>query len=156
MPSLFRRPIRRTRSGRYALNLSADERTLLSTLAPQLRTLLSDPDAPGLRRLFPPAYGEDVDADKQEEYARLMQEDLVERHGGALEVLERTASADELSAEELDAWARALNHLRLVIGTTLDVSEDDDPRTRDDAEHQVYYHLGYLQEWVVEALSGED
>lgn len=155
MAPLFRRPVRRTRSGRYALNLSADERAVLESLAPQLREALTDPDAPGLRRLFPPAYGEEVDADKQEEYARLMQEDLVERHGAALSVLEQTARADELSADELDAWVRALNHLRLVIGTSLDVTEADDPHTND-PEHQLYYFLGYLQECVVEALAGDD
>ena len=155
MPSLFRRPVRRTRTGRYVLTLSADEREMLRALAPQLREALSDPSAPGLRRLFPPAYGE-ADADKREEYARLMQEDLAERHGDALEVLERTASADELSADELDAWARALNQLRLAIGTHLDVTEDDEPRTAADPEHQLYYYLGYLQENVVEALSGQD
>jgi hypothetical protein len=155
VPSLFRRPIRRTRSGRYQVSLSDEERMLLRQLAPQLRAALADPDAPGLRRLFPPAYGAEADADKQEEYARLMQEDLVERHGGALEILEQTAGAEELTLDEVDAWVRALNHLRLVIGTRLDVSEDDDPNTTDDPGHQLYYYLGYLQESVVEALSGE-
>ncbi len=155
MGSLFRRPIRPTRSGGYALNLSTDERAVLRSLAPQLRAALTDPDLPGLRRLFPPAYGE-ADADKQEEYARLMQDDLVERHGAALEVLERTAGANGLTADELDAWARALNHLRLAIGTRLDVTEHDDPGATDDVEHQLYHYLGYLQECVVEALSGED
>lgn len=155
MPSLFRRPVRRTRSGRYALNLSAGERAVLRSLAPQLQAALADPNDPGLRRLFPPAYGETVDADKQEEYARLMQEDLVKGHGATLAVLEQTASSDELSPEELEAWVRALNHLRLVIGTRLDVTEADDAHTSDDPEHQLYYYLGYLQECVVEALSGE-
>jgi hypothetical protein len=150
---VFRRPIRRTRAGVYQLNLGAPERGLLAQLAPQLRELLADPNQPGLHRLFPPAYGNDADAEQQEEYRRLMTEDLVERHGAALDILASTADAEELDAEQMEAWMLALNHLRLVIGTRLDVSEDDDPATMDDPDHQVYYFLGYLQECVVEALS---
>jgi len=149
----LRSPIRKTRSGRYHLTLRADQRELLAGLAPQLRQLLADPDQPLLYRLFPPAYGQPDDDARQEEYRRLMQEDLVERHGAALEVLAATAHETELDAEQMDAWMKALNHLRLVLGTRLDVSEDDDPSTEEDPEHQLYYLLGYLQECVVEALS---
>jgi hypothetical protein len=150
---MFRRPIRRTRAGRYQLNLGPGERALLASLAPQLRELLTDPDQPGLHRLFPPAYGNEGDAEHQEEYRRLMTEDLVERHGAALDVLAATADAEELDAEQMEAWMLALNHLRLVIGTRLDVTEEDDPAAMDDPDHQVYYLLGYLQECVIEALS---
>ena len=155
MPVFGRRPIRPAReAGRYRIDLSADERAVLAALAPQLREALADPDAPGLRRLFPPAYGAD-EADRQAEYARLMRDDLVERHAGALEVLERTAGADELSADELDTWVRALTHLRLVLGTRLDVAEDDDPADVDDPEHHLYWYLGYLQETALDALTGD-
>jgi Domain of unknown function (DUF2017) len=150
---MFRRPIRRTRSGKYQLNLGAGERALLAALAPQLRELLTDPDQPGLRRLFPPAYGDDQDAEHEEEYRRLMQEDLVARHEAALEVLEETANANELNPEQMEGWMRALNQLRLVIGTRLDVTEEDDLAATEDPDRQVYYLLGYLQECVVEALS---
>lgn len=150
---MFRRPIRRTRSGNYQLNLGAGERALLAALAPQLRELLTDPDQPGLRRLFPPAYGDDNDAEHEEEYRRLMQEDLVARHEAALEVLAETANANELNAEQMEAWMRAINQLRLVIGTRLDVTEEDDFAATEDPDRQVYYLLGYLQECVVEALS---
>jgi len=150
---MFRRPIRRTRSGNYQLNLGAPERALLATLAPQLKELLTDPNQPGLRRLFPPAYGDEQDAEHEEEYRRLMQEDLVARHEEALEVLAETANANELNPEQMEAWMRALNQLRLVLGTRLDVTEEDDFAATEDPERQVYYLLGYLQECVVEALS---
>lgn len=149
-----RRPIRPRRDGRFTLVLAPELRQLLAGLAPQLREALADPAAPGLRRLFPPAYSQAEEAERQEEYARLVGEDLVERHGAALEVLERTATAEELDAEQLDAWARALNGLRLALGTRLDVSEDDDPARLSDPEHQVYWVLGWLQESVIEALAG--
>lgn len=150
-----RRPVRRSRQGRYQVNLSKQERELLALLPSQLVDALSDPDDPGLRRLFPPAYHSEEDAARQAEYRRLMQEDLLDRHREALECLARTAGAYELSEEELVAWMRSLNDLRLVLGTRLDVSEDDDPALARDPEHQVYYFLGYLQECVVEALEGQ-
>jgi hypothetical protein len=149
---IFSRPVRRTRQGRYSLNLSADERSILRRLPVDLKELLSTPDDPGLRRLFPPAYTDDEE--KTEEYRRLMQSDLVERHSAALDILARTADAGDLSEEEAHAWMSALNQLRLVLGTRLDVSEDDDPAVTASPEYQLYYYLGYLQEHVVEALSG--
>lgn len=150
---MFRRPIRRTRSGTYQINLGEGERDLLAALAPQLRELLADPNQPGLGRLFPPAYGDESDAELEEEYRRYMHDDLVARHEAALDVLAETANAHELDAEQMEAWMRALNQLRLVIGTRLDVSEEDDFADTEDPDRQVYYLLGYLQECVIEALS---
>lgn len=149
---LFSRPVRRTRTGRIAVNLPADQRQLLRRLPGELKGLLDQPDEPALRRLFPPAYSTDEEA--AEEYRRLMQDDLVQHHADALDTLARTAGASELTEEEAMAWMQAINQLRLVLGTRLDVSEEDDPRQARDAEHQLYYYLGYLQEQVVEALAG--
>jgi hypothetical protein len=150
-----RRPIRRTRHGRYTVNLGADERQLLRILPGQMKTLLTDTDDPGVRRLFPPAYSSPEHQEQADEYRRLMTEDLVERHREALDVLERTADATELSPAELDGWMRSLNSLRLVLGTRLGVTEDDDVSLRMSNEHALYYFLGYLQECAVEALAGD-
>ncbi len=158
-----RRPVRRTRSGRYSVNLGADERNLLRILPGQLRALLaaeggvpSETEDSSLRRLFPPAYSSPEHQDHAEEFRRLMTEDLLERHTGALETLEASADATELTEEQLDAWMRALNSLRLVLGTSLDVTDDDDLTTHMTDRHTLYYFLGYLQECVVEALSRDD
>ena len=151
-----RRPVRRNRSGRYTVSLGSDERELLRGLPDQLRVVLADTDDPALRRLYPPAYSSPDDADNQEEFRRLMTEDLLERHRQALDVLEATAGADELTPEQLEGWMRALNSLRLVLGTRLDVQEDDDLSQHMTPEHALYYFLGYLQECVVAALSGEE
>lgn len=148
-----RRPIRAVTGGRYRIDLAPAERQLLEVLPPQLTTLLGEPGADGLQRLFPPAYHESTDDERQEEYRRLMQDDLVERHRDALETLARTSTAKEVSAAELDAWVRALNSLRLVLGTRLDVSEQETPGELTDLDHQIYYLLGYLQECAVEALT---
>ena len=155
MPLFSTPKVRRLRSGRYRVELDSAERGLLRSLPGQLRELL-ETDDPALERLFPPAYL--ADDERNEEYRRLMRSDLLASKRSSLEVLEATADATELDEEQLVAWMAAVNDLRLVLGTRLDVSEDmgldpfdeDDPRA---GAYAVYTYLAYLQEWIVEALS---
>lgn len=93
--------------------------------------------------------------DKQDEYRRLMQEDLVERHREELETLATTASAESLTEEQLLAWSRALNSLRLILGTYLDVSEDDERGDPESSEEALYHWLTYLLGEAIEALSAQ-
>jgi len=145
---MLRRSVKRLRSGRYQLRLSPDERDVLRTLPGQLRALVSGDD-PSVRRLFPPAYLEDAAAEA--EYRRLMREDLIERRRASLDIMAATIDATDLDEEQLTAWLAALNDLRLVFGTQLDVSEDE--LRLDTPAHALYYYLGYLQEEIVSALS---
>jgi hypothetical protein len=135
------------------LNLSTDDREALRQLVPQIAQLLDDPDQPVLQRLFPPAYSDQQDAAHQEEYRRLMQEDLVERHRQALELVASTADANHLTEEELSAWIRALNSIRLVLGTFLDVQEDDQQRAPTSVEEAIYQWLSLLLGEAVDALA---
>ncbi len=64
----------------------------------------------------------------------------------------RTVDATELTAEELTAWLGSLNDFRLVLGTTLGVTEND--LQSEDPEHALYHYLSYLEESVVNALAG--
>jgi hypothetical protein len=152
---LIRKPVKRSRDGSYQLKLSAGERDVLRDLPGQMLQLLADVDNPSLRRLFPPAYREEADAEAEAEYRRLMLGDLLERRHWAMEAMARTVDAEQLTEEDLTAWLGALNDLRLVLGTNLDVSEEDDHSNPETPAHALYYYLGYLQESVVEALSGE-
>ena len=148
-------PIKRTREGEYRLQLSDGERELLGRLPAELLDLLAaDPADPALRRLRPTAYEDDGEA--EDEYRRLMQDELEEGRREALQILAETASRDRLSAEELDAWLRALTDLRLALGTRLDVDEDTytrdiDPRDPRAYELSVFAYLSWLQEQAVEA-----
>jgi len=146
---MFRRSVKRTRDGRYVLHLSAFERDLLRSLPEQMNELLARDD-PSLVRLFPPAYTDDPEKDA--EFRRLMREDLVDRRRQGLAVFERTVDATELTEDELGAWLRAVNDVRLVLGTQLGVSEDADPPIT--PEYQVYHYLSVLAEQMVEALAG--
>lgn len=121
------------------------------------------PDDPALARLFPDAYPDDPDATA--EFRRYTQPDLTaerrRRAVVAIETLDRIKDGGRLSLipAEAAAWLGALNDLRLVLGTRLEITADDqepgqgfgpsDPRT---AYIPVYYYLGYLQETLVEAL----
>jgi Domain of unknown function (DUF2017) len=138
------------------LRLSGDERSLLAGLVAELRALLDGaPGDPSLRRLFPPAYDE---KDDERAYRELMGGELLDGRRAALDVVAKTVDHERLSAEEADAWLRALNDLRLVLGTRLDVKEDtfaeelrrDDPRAPALA---VYGYLSWMQEQLIEALS---
>jgi len=153
---LDRRRVKRTRGGDFQLRLPPEERDLLRTLPNQLRELLLTDD-PSLRRLFPPAYVDDPE--HEEEYRRLMADDLVRRRQAALDIVEETIDAERVNEEQLTAWMGAINDLRLVLGTRLDVSEemdidnleDDDPLT---PAFALYGYLGWLQEQIVAALAG--
>jgi hypothetical protein len=150
--------IQRTRQGDYRLRLSDGERELLRRLPNELLALLAaDPDDPTLRRLRPSAYEDDAEAEG--EYKRLMEDELQEGRRAALRVLAETAASDRLTAEELDAWLRALTDLRLALGTRLDVTEDTyareiDPRDPNAHELAIFAYLSWLQEQAVEAALG--
>jgi hypothetical protein len=149
----------RAADGGVELRLSREERTLLVGLAAELRSLLEgETGDPSLRRLFPPAYEDEQDEDA---YRALMGAELLDGRREALELLARSAEQERLSAGEADAWLRALNDLRLVLGTRLDVQEDtlldelppDDERA---AGLAIYGYLSWLQEQLVAALGPAD
>jgi hypothetical protein len=75
------------------------------------------------------------------------------------DVLERSGRKVTLDEHQLVAFMQAVNGVRLVLGTLLDVTEDDELVEREDADTSPEYHLyGYLS-WVldssVRALSGD-
>jgi len=122
----------------------------------QIRELIRE-GGPDTRRLFPPAYG--ADEAREAEYQRLMRSELADRHLEALRTLEETLDAPRLDQDQLTAWLRALNDVRLVLGTRLDVTEDmsrdfefdpDDPNT---PGLLLYVWLSELVAEAVEALS---
>jgi hypothetical protein len=101
--------------------------------------------------LFPPACPKDEEAES--EFRRFVGEELTASKLEALGTLSKTADKTELSEEEATAWLRALNDIRLWLGTLLDIKEDDAGEP-DDPPHVLYHVLTWLQSLLIDAFSG--
>ena len=143
-------PLRRTRRG-VELHLSEDERSLLRALAEELQERLSgdDSDHADLRRLFPTAYHEDPDKDL--EYQILARSELQDRRLTVLTTFGDTLDSERLTNDQVGVWMQAINQFRLVLGTQLDVSEDDANEDADNPTQVLYEYLGVLLEHLVRA-----
>lgn len=111
--------------GRFALRLDPDERRVLGGLLPQMAEMLESPDTPDLRRLFPTAYPNDPELDA--EYQGLMRDELRSSRSSAMDRVVASLDGEELDATDMQAWLQTLNAARLVLGTRLNISEDEDP-----------------------------
>jgi hypothetical protein len=155
----FRAPVRSSGDG-FVVDLGADEAMLVRRLIGELRQLLADPE-PGeeammlLHRLFPIAHPDDPDA--EEEYQRLMREELVASKLAAFDVVDATLAGDgRLDESGLVAFMQSVNSLRLALGSMLGVTDDPDaevdPGLEGSAEHHLYGYLSWLLEWSVRAI----
>lgn len=153
--------IRRRNDGRYSVRLPAHERTVLVSLPSHVMALARAGD-PSTARLFPPAYLDDLDAEA--DYVAMARPELMEESAEALETFRLTIHNDVLSQSEALAWLSALNQIRLVIGTKIDVQENErypDPATiaADDVRSQgllLYGYLTWLESELLEAISSDD
>ncbi|MEO7836091.1 MAG: DUF2017 family protein [Acidimicrobiales bacterium] len=154
---MSRRRFAFTGGGGVKLRIAKEEREVLRGLPGQLRQLMDeDPDDPAVLRLFPPAYRDRPD--HEHEYRRLMGDDLKDRRLAALAAMEETVDADVLTPEQAGGWLRALNDLRLVLGTRLDVKDDTFANDIDESDPRagalaLYGYLSILEEELVEALA---
>ena len=146
--------VSRARDGTFQLRMSDDERDLIASLAGQLRDLLVGDETDGLERLFPPGYIDDPD--REQEYQQLTHDELLTKRLASVDVVEQTVTLTSLDEDQLNAWMGAVNDLRLVLGTRLDVTEDmddiefDDPRAPTFA---VYHYLTHVLAEIVHALA---
>ncbi|MGB3411893.1 MAG: DUF2017 family protein [Microthrixaceae bacterium] len=150
--SFMKPPFKRRSDGNISVNLSHQQRLMIEDLIGQLREMITS-DHPALVRLFPGPY---QDEERNQGYAVLAGAELVEKRLAAMDAVLDTVHADKLSPDELETWMRSINDLRLVLGTILDVAEDDYELPEDEAAQSMYLsyeHLGYLLERIVGALS---
>ncbi len=171
----------KTRAGGVRLHTQREEASVLRALIGQLMSLIGEPedsggfeglpsvalsdntsvsDDPVLARLFPDAYREDSEA--ASEFRRYTEAGLRDGKRAAAEVVLRTLGDGGdivLDADEAQCWLRALNDVRLALGTRLEITEDslekmrgfdwNDPRN---AGFAAYDWLTYLQDSLVHAL----
>ena len=156
-----RRAVRRTSTG-FVLDLDADEIRLVRRLIGEIRQLITDgaSDDPKLQRLFPPAYSDDEAGET--EYRRLMRDELVASRAAAIDAVESVLAASENPAVPgtnsrvvfdgagLEALATSLNSVRLVLGSLLGISDENDEP--DVPELALYHFLSWMLDGVVEAL----
>jgi hypothetical protein len=120
------------------------------------------PDDPVVARLLPDAYRDDPEASG--EFRRYTERSLRSEKVAAARTVLATLPARggrvRLSEPEAQAWLKALNDVRLALGTRLGVTDEfddqvaglrpDDPRS---AAVGIYQWLAFLQESLVNAIS---
>ena len=138
---------------RTTILLGEEERALLVDLAEQFRSVLAADNDPDLRRLYPAAYADDAERDA--DYASLVHDDLLGTHLDAVDGLIGSAAAGSINDEDLAAWMQVLNGLRLLLGTRLDVSEEDEfePEAADAPTRALLAWLGLVLEEAVESAA---
>jgi hypothetical protein len=132
----------RVRGGGFSLRLNPEERALVARLLDELGALLTEQVDPAMTgRLFPVVHPNDPD--QEAEYQRLMRDELV-------------ASRLAFDEDQLVAFMQALNGVRLVLGTILDITDDDEdePDNVLVPEYQLYAYLSWVLDSAVRALSG--
>ena len=147
---------------RFTVRLRKSQRELLLELCQQSRTLLEheDPSSdPAVARLFPAAYQDDPL--RNLEYETNLGGAPKTGKLDALDMMERTLDAKELSEDELLSWMGVVNDLRLVLGTRIDVTEEstDEEFPKTSPHHdawQVYQFLGWLLQEMLSALGEPD
>lgn len=180
--------VERTREG-VRVRLESEEAALLRALMEQMLALIGEapaaddelaamgiaenaekPDDPVLARLFPDAYRDDGEAagefrrytemglrDGKREAAGMVLSALGDDEAGG----SGAAGADGIVLDEKQAqgWLRALNDVRLALGTRLDITEDwyeeahrMDPRDPRASLFAVYDWLTGLQDGLVQVL----
>jgi hypothetical protein len=181
----------RQHPGGCVVRLSGPERALLASLPRQIDEVLAalesadpTPEAeapatappagfpavaggpavpPSLKRLFPTAYTRDAEAERA--YVGTARASLLEHHRQALQTLSETSSAKTLDAEQVQLWMTALNDIRLVLGTVLDVREDSEPPPGPMPQQYVYYYylsglqtelIDFLSRWLPDPVPGAD
>jgi hypothetical protein len=163
--------VARLSDGRIAFLLSPQERVIVGgylagltdRVAPPLDDLADEDDDPVvaerdpvLARLYPDAIPGDAPASAS--FRDLVIRDLADLRLARLATVVETIDATTIDDAQAEAWLGALNDLRLVLGTELDVSEDD-PEVIDeddpDAERRlIYVYAAWLQDQLVEVLAG--
>ena len=164
--------------GKLTLKLDPAEVGVLSQLFEQMAELLDEPDNesavdplaqllnmggstqisddPALARLFPDGYSDDEHASA--DFRRFTEQDLRAQKVLALATVRGTlanwsgkASIDAIQAQD---WLKALNDLRLVLGTRLEISNEVDTELEaDEPGIHLYNYLTYLQGTLIDALT---
>ena len=164
--------------GKLTLKLDPAEQAVLSQLFEQMAELLDDPDSqtntdplaqllnmggstqisedPALARLFPDGYSDDEHASA--DFRRFTEQDLRAQKASALATVRGTLAnwngKASITDQQAQDWLKALNDLRLVLGTRLAITDEAETDFEaDDPGIHLYNYLTYLQGTLIDALT---
>lgn len=164
--------------GKLTLKLDDAELGVLSQLFEQMAELLEHPESeagadplakmlnmsgstqisedPALARLFPDGYSDDEHASA--DFRRFTEQDLRAQKLAALttvrESLDRWIGKTSITAQQAQDWLKAINDLRLVLGTRLEIADEvDTDFEADEPGMHLYNYLTYLQGTLIDALT---
>jgi hypothetical protein len=159
------------------LELDDAELGVLSQLFAQMSELLDDPENetgtdplakllnmsgstqisedPALARLFPDGYSDDEHASA--DFRRFTEQDLRAQKVAALSTVIETLSewqgVSSVTPEQAQDWLKALNDIRLVLGTRLEITDASDRGADpEDPGMHLYNYLTYLQGTLIDTL----
>lgn len=167
----------KVKKGELVARLGGQERQVLAFVCDELTDLLADPvpppeipgwaqelglsgvgdsrptpDDPVVARLLPDAYD---DPEQASEFRRLTEAGLRATKLAHVALVREQLERDPIViTDDARAWLAFLADARLMLGTRLEVTEDDELVPTDDPEHNLYLYLGYLQQSLVEELMG--
>ena len=148
-----------------SVHLGLHEAVVLKMLPERLRCLLEDPDFNDrvARRFFPSAYD---DEGSEREYRRLLGDELVRHKLDCVDAFDKTLRTGTvygtgphrgvevlIKPEEYELWLGFVNDFRLMLGTELDI-RDEDWGDEFDPDHPCAEDLAllHLLTWLEEEL----
>ena len=164
--------------GKITLKLDDAEQGVLTQLFEQMAELLNDSESetssdplakmlnmsgsthisedPALARLFPDGYSDDEHASA--DFRRFTEQDLRAQKIAALatvrDALDDWTGKSTVSAQQAQDWLKALNDLRLVLGTRLEISDEvETDFDLDEPGMHLYNYLTYLQGTLIDSLT---
>lgn len=129
----------------YRVDLSTQVRTLLGDMR-EMTFAHVEAESPIAKRLFPNAYQNSPEMEL--DYQQLTHEPLAGHHQANLATFEETLFNTELNEDQALAWIGALNNMRLILGTALEIDENQSVPDESDPNYEgfvVYDLLTYLQ-----------
>ena len=164
--------------GKLTLKLDDAELGVLSQLFEQMAELLEHPESeagtdplakmlnmsgstqisedPALARLFPDGYSDDEHASA--DFRRFTEQDLRAQKLAALTSVRDSLSdwtgKSSITAQQAQDWLKAINDLRLVLGTRLEITDEvETDFEADEPGIHLYNYLTYLQGTLIDCLN---
>jgi len=134
-----------TKAGQISVRLDETMRALIKQVAEELREVLLVEDPELTRRLYPTAYPDDDEL--EDGYQQVVHDQLLMQRLDGVDQLQASIDDEEISLDTADAWMSTINQIRLVLGTKLDVGEQqvdidqDDPESTSYVIYQVLSHI---------------